>query len=396
MNRTYPVSLYIHIPFCTKKCGYCDFYSISGGSKYHASVLDRIIDQTNFFIKTNSVSEIYTLYIGGGTPSALPLKMLDEFLNTLTGILPLGPEGLQEFTVEVNPEDISKQLLEMLAWHNVTRLSMGIQSLDEKVLGVLGRNTTRAKTLSAAECVFANWNRNISFDLITSVPGQELKKTLDDLSILLDFFPRHISLYALTFEENTPITRKLEAGMIRKLSEDKAASIFDECARYLEDRGYFRYEISNFSRQGYESVHNKAYWEMKPYIGAGPSAVSTIPMKGKAVRIENMKSIKEFLLPEKSLHSGNYEVLPPSAFLLEHLLMGFRLTEGIEVKRIEDIFSMDFSEYFSKVLDKWSDRIVLKKGKLSLDKRGLEILNVFLTDVAGEIRTDFPADYIWP
>ena len=396
MDSAYPLSLYIHIPFCTKKCGYCDFYSVPGGSKYYIPVLDRIITQADYFIKSNPVSGIYTLYIGGGTPSSIPLKTLDKFLTALSSILPGGPEALQEFTVEVNPEDVSKPLLEMLAEHRVTRLSMGVQSLDEKVLGVLGRNTTRAKTLAAAQCVSDNWNRYFSFDLITSVPGQEVKETIGDLRILLGFSPGHISLYTLTFEENTPITRRMEAGKIQRLSEEKEASIFNECSNYLQEAGYSRYEISNFSRPGFESIHNKVYWEMKPYFGAGPSSVSTIPRKGKAVRIEIPGSIKAFLASGKSVSGGTTEVLTPADFLLEHLLMGFRLTKGIEIKRIEDIFSLEFFKYFSNTLDKWSKYLVQKEGYLSLDRRGLELLNAFLTDAAVEITPDFPEGYRWP
>ena len=386
MDTAYPVSIYIHIPFCTKKCGYCDFYSISGGSGYYSSVLERIILQLKTFIAKNPVIDVYTVYIGGGTPSSLPLNLLESFLSALEDIL---PSNVEEFTMEANPEDIHKPFLEMLFSHHINRISMGVQSLNESVLKVLERNTSRYKTLKALDCLASNWQENISFDLITSVPGQETADTLRDLQTLLKFSPGHISLYTLTFENGTPLTKKLEEGTIHKVSEEHEAAIFDGCTDYLEDNGYYRYEISNFSSPGEQSLHNKVYWDLNPYFGAGPSAVSTIPFQNKALRIENPRDMKSFL-------HGNFELINSQSFLLEHLLMGFRLIKGIHVGRIESIFPIDIFSTFTRTIDSWSRNLKFNEGYLSLDRSGLMLLNKFLSDIAAEIPEDLPENYSWP
>lgn len=386
MSTPFSVSIYIHIPFCTKKCGYCDFYSIPGKNSYYNSVLERILLQVNTFINKNPAAGVSTVYIGGGTPSSLPIGTLENFLNTLEAIL---PSGVEEFTMEVNPEDVNKLFLEMLSTHRINRLSMGVQSLNKTVLKVLERNTSRSKTLQALDCLASNWQKNKSFDLITSVPGQKVIDTIQDLKTLLKFSPDHVSLYTLTFESGTPITKRLEDGIIHKLSEDQEAAIFEGCTDYLEENGYLRYEISNFSKPGNESLHNKLYWDLHPYFGAGPSAVSTIPFNNKALRIENPRDIKNFSY-------GSSELINSQSFLLEHLLMGFRLIRGIHVRRIESIFPIDIFSTFMRTFESWSRNLKFNEGYLSLDRNGLMLLDKFLSDIAAEIPEDLADTYSWP
>lgn len=386
MSTPFSVSLYIHIPFCTKKCGYCDFYSLSEGNSYYKSVLEGIILQVKTFFNTYHAAGVSTVYIGGGTPSSLPIGTLESFLNTLEGLL---PAGVKEFTMEVNPEDVNKPFLEMLSAHRINRLSMGVQSLNKTVLQVLERNTSRSKTLQALDCLASNWQKNKSFDLITSVPGQTAIDTIHDLKTLLKFSPDHMSLYTLTFESGTPITKRLEDGILQKLSEEQEAAIFDSCTDYLEENGYHRYEISNFSKPGKESLHNTVYWELHPYFGAGPSAVSTIPFNDKALRIENPRDIKNF-------SNGSRELINSQSFLLEHLLMGFRLIKGIDVGRIESIFPIDIFSTFTRTIDSWSRNLIFSKGYLALDRNGLMLLDKFLSDIAAEIPENLSETYSWP
>ncbi len=386
------VSIYIHIPFCRKKCGYCDFFSVASGGPVYRAVLEKTLRQVRSFVFSNSVRDIRSLFIGGGTPSSLPLPLLDWFLGSLTDIL---PSAGTEFTVEINPEDASEPLFEVLEKHGVDRLSMGVQSLNEETLRMLGRNASAEDTRKALKLAAGRWKGRRNFDLITSVPGQSRDNTIEDLKRVLSFNPDHISLYTLTFEENTPITGRLKKGLIKKQPEESEIRTYDAAIDLLEDEGLYRYEISNFSVPGSESVHNTAYWELRPYFGAGPSAVSTVSSPEGPLRIENPRSIESFL-SEKPEGRITVELIAPESFLLEHLLAGFRLVRGIRVDRIEEVFGIDFPEYFSRTLNRWEKHLSPDDGCLSLDRDGLRLLDSFLSDLAAEIEVGTVKECRWP
>lgn len=386
MNPRYPLSIYIHIPFCRKKCGYCDFYSVSNGKNYYRDVLNGILRQLRIFLDKNNYLEIHTVYIGGGTPSSLPDSILDSFLTELKKII---PDTGKEFTIEINPEDVTDHLLDIFKRHGIDRISMGIQSLNIRLLEILGRNAAKESSLKAMETISGNWQGKINFDIITSIPGQTVDNTLNDLETVLSYSPDHISLYTLTYEDNTPITGRIESGIISRVPEETESLIFNESINFLEKSGYGRYEISNFAKPGAQSVHNMAYWTMNPYFGAGPSAVSTIPGKSGPVRLENSRDLTNFT------NIISEDITAPS-FLLEHLLMGFRLVEGICVDRIENIFSIDFFKYFSNALGKWENNLQFKEGKISLDRNGLQLLNRFLLDMSSEISDNLEGLCRWP
>ncbi len=387
------VSLYIHIPFCHKKCSYCDFYSISNGNDYFSGILDGILDQIRMFFKRSGSPEISTVYIGGGTPSSLPLPVLDRFLSDLERLI---TDNVFEFTIEANPEDISPDFLKMLLDHRIDRLSMGIQSLDEKILKVLGRNTDRNITINALDCINLNWQRKKSFDMINCVPGQNTAGALRDIAEVISFNPDHISLYSLTFEEETPLTKLLNNGKFKQISENLGLDIYEKSIDFLEDSGFHRYEISNFSRQGKESFHNIRYWKMRPYFGAGPSAASTLPGHAGPLRLENPRNIDEFLKGEQLNWMISIEDIPVYSFLFEYLMMGFRLTLGIDTDGFKNIFNINFYSSFRRTLTLWAQRLVRNENFLALSREGLRFMDSFLADLVTELDDFSTISCNWP
>ncbi len=391
--RSSSVSLYIHIPFCRKKCSYCDFFSVTDRKGSYQRVLDEIILQIENFLAISSFPHIETIFIGGGTPGSLPLSLLDSFLSKLTKII---TDKGGEFTIEVNPEDVTKNLLEILERRGVNRLSMGVQSLNEKLLTVLGRNTGSKRTREALDCIQKYWKGQKNFDIITCVPGQQKKDTLHDLKTIMKYHPDHISLYTLTFEKGTPLFEHLHNGRMTKLSELFETELYEESLEFLESSGYYRYEISNFAKKGCESTHNMRYWEMKPYFGAGPAAVSTVLQRAVPVRIENPRDIDIFLKGKETNWGSSLEILEPSTFFFEHLMTGFRLSKGVDFEKISKIFSVDALSLFPRTFSSWNSFLHENGPFLSLTKKGMNLLDAFLTDLAGELDASRINTCRWP
>ena len=390
-------SLYVHIPFCHKKCSYCDFFSVTqentNEGNLYRTVLSETLNQIKYFLVSCGFPEIETLYIGGGTPTSLPSGILNRFLSDVRNLI---PRIHGEFTVEVNPENVTQELLQILEKRGVTRLSMGVQSLNDNVLKILGRNTDSERTRSALACIDRHWPGQKNFDIITGIPGQNMEEALSDIKSIAAFDPGHISLYSLTFEAGTPLYRKLNSGNIKRLPEDVEIAMYEASLNLLESAGYNRYEVSNFSKTGFESVHNLRYWEMKPYFGSGPAGVSTIPGRSGPVRVENPKNIDLFLGGEENKWGWVYEKIAPPSFFIEHLMMGFRLVRGINVQRIKQVFSVDLQTVFPRTLHRWEPFLHQNGSFLALTRNGLNLLNSFLSDLLNEFDPLYIKTCTWP
>ena len=263
------VSLYIHIPFCKKKCSYCDFFSspcsLQKDKKYVPdSYLTALCIQAESYAKIFNVESWKTIYIGGGTPSLLTAEQLEFLLGGIKKAAVFADEC--EVTMEMNPDDISESLLAAAKKSGVTRISVGIQSLSDEVLKAVDRRCSRQTSLTALELLHKKWQGGFSADLISGLPldsREQLEKTICEL---LSFEPDHISLYSLTLEEETPLGRAVFSG---NLEYDYETA--DDCwlagRNLLEKNGYRQYEVSNFAKPGFESIHNKTYWKLENYIG---------------------------------------------------------------------------------------------------------------------------------
>ncbi|MCD6397726.1 MAG: radical SAM family heme chaperone HemW [Spirochaetaceae bacterium] len=376
-------SLYIHIPFCIKKCSYCDFYSCKLGTESEIqSVLNRILEDTVFFLESLGNPEVRTLFIGGGTPSSIPSHILRKFLEKLNIIINIKP---YEYSIELNPETVTREVLSILEENSINRISLGVQSLDDRVLKVLGRNTNSIRTLKALETIKKYWTKSFSADLINAVPEQTLKIALSDIRQINYFKPDHISLYSLTFEAGTKLFSRLEIGKIQPIKDSDDIFMQKESINLLKSMGFNRYEVSNFAKNGKESLHNLNYWKMGSYLGIGPSGASTLLTNAGPLRLSYKRSISNFLNSKTIADRTEQELINPESFLLEHLMMGFRLKNGIDIEHINSVFNLDIEDYLKTVIGKWRRVIKLTETSIYLNSNGLALLNPFLVDVASLI-----------
>ncbi len=324
--------IYLHIPFCRKKCDYCDFPSTAvWDQELLGDYLRALLQDLKASLPT---WQDYTIYLGGGTPSILPPGLLEKLFSTLKDLLP----HPLEFTFEANPESITREKLEVLAQAGVTRLSLGIQSFNDRHLKVLGRVHTAKEAREKAEMAREYFD-NLNLDLIFSIPGQDLKTLKKDLDTTLSLAPQHISAYSLTLEGTTPLVRRTERGELIMPSEDQWLAMFLLISQELKGHGFRRYEISNFAVPGRECLHNLIYWENGEYLGIGSSAVSHLNGK-RLFREREPKGYVDQVLKGKS-PVVEKEVLPPWQKALETALVGLRTTRGIDPKAIEDRWGVE-------------------------------------------------------
>lgn len=261
--------LYLHIPYCSSKCYYCDFYSGSGlghESEYIAALSDE------YRLRIGEIKEDFkTVYIGGGTPSSLSRDNLVLLLDSVSRMVNLNT--IEEYTVEVNPEDVREDLLKTLKAHGVNRVSMGIQSLNDDELAAVGRRHTAMKAIESARLV-AQYFSNYSFDLIFGLPGQSIESLKSSLDQLIELRPPHLSVYLLSYEPGTRLHARLSSCKVQETDEETSQQMYRLIADTLAQAGYTHYEISNYALPGYQSRHNTSYWFSVPYLGLGASAHS--------------------------------------------------------------------------------------------------------------------------
>ena len=342
--------IYIHIPYCRSFCTYCDFYSevASRCSAYgvYAEALSAEIAARDEEIRknVNDPSGIDTLYIGGGTPSVLPLHVFESVLDSLSRVG--GVNRFKEFTVEVNPEDVVEKghsYVEGLLRLGVNRISMGVQSFDDAILKWMNRRHDSARAVQAYSILEECGVENISIDLIFGLPqlsSDDWKRGLDRALGISPSGrpPRHISSYQLSVEEGRALAALLAKGKWEEASDQVCAQQYESLCAALRDAGYHHYEISNFAQPGYEAVHNSAYWRHEPYIGLGPGAHSFTP-GSRLVRQWNESDLGAYIEAGKM---GDFakvcggEVLTEEQVVLEKVMLGLRTSEGLP-----EVFLMD-------------------------------------------------------
>jgi oxygen-independent coproporphyrinogen-3 oxidase len=326
-------SLYIHIPFCKRKCIYCNFYSDIYDENTARSFVDALVPQIGLIDFRPS-----TIYIGGGTPSALAVGLLSGLLKSLQKVMSPGAE----FTIEANPESLSEDNLKLFLDHGVNRLSIGVQSMRGEKLRKLGRIHSAAKAKESVCLASRRGFSNISVDLIFGVWGESPESWKKELEEAVRLPITHVSCYELTYEKDTPLYEALENKSVAPLDEDETASMYEAAIGALALRGIKQYEVSNFARPGYECAHNMNYWENNEYLGLGPSAVSYL----NGVRRKNISDINEYLLrfeEERSLIESE-EKLSPIKRARETAAIKIRTRDGIDFKWFKEKTGYDFLE----------------------------------------------------
>ncbi len=333
--------LYVHVPYCKQKCIYCDFYS--GGSRiadwrrYVKGVLNELEARL-----PELPHVISTLYFGGGTPSLMPK---DAFLHLVDGIRRLagGRMALEEFTLEANPEDVTREMLETWRQAGVDRLSIGVQTLEDELLRKIGRRHDASRALEALDESLSVFD-NVSVDVMFGIPGQRLESWEQTLKTLIERKPPHVSCYSLMYEPGTALTLLRDRGDVKEADEDLSGEMYMEMRTMLESNGYEGYEISNFALPGFRSRHNHSYWTGKPYLGLGPAAHS---YDGDRLRSANPGDVKGYLkafAPEKG-EWGEWkrqeERLSDEELWEEMILTRLRTSEGVLLDEVRSRFGED-------------------------------------------------------
>ena len=390
------ISLYVHVPFCRQKCDYCDFFSIPSNrascvcpdEEYVRSVLNEI----RFYVKKYSVSRWKTVYIGGGTPSQLGAKLLFELVSGIKSAV--SDKTADEFTVEMNPEDLTEDILDSAQKAGVDRISTGIQALDQKALDSVNRHCPLQTAISSLELLQKKWKKKLSVDFIAGLPGQTCSSFKKQFETVFNFKNiDHISLYSLTLEENTPLYKKIESGKI-KWSQQKTDRMWILGRKILKENGFIQYEVSNFARTGAESLHNKVYWHLENYIGCGSGACGSVygEVSERWTNTCSIKNYENFWLdfnPESEIPESirQVEKIDLQTQEFEWLMMGFRLLEGVCSEEFKKRFGKSLEERIGVkdgLFFEWSKkhlaRSYKKDGKTfyALNERGLMLLNLFL------------------
>lgn len=320
-------SLYIHMPFCTHKCHYCDFYSIVDTQDRQTAFTDRLVRELAAIAPMAAPLE--TIFVGGGTPSLLRPELWQRVLSTLHAHFTLAPDC--EFSVECNPETVTDDLMPVLAAGGVNRVSMGAQSFNRAHLATLERRHDPERLPLAAETVRRAGIQRLSVDLISGVPGQTLPQWDADLTAALTLGTEHLSAYTLTYEPGTAMTARLLKGEFAKTDDDLEADMYEHTVATLRDRGLDRYEVSNHARPGAECRHNLAYWRQDNWLAAGPSASAHVD----GWRWKNTPRLDDYLNGDDDGFAKvcELEQPDPKRTLMDRMMTGVRLREGLDARR---------------------------------------------------------------
>lgn len=379
------ISLYIHIPFCAKKCSYCDFYSVkSKGIEEELSYTRALVNEIRE--RAELVKRWTSVYIGGGTPSLLSGSALSFIMKSVEKAAPF--DGA-EVTMEVNPEDVTEDLLSSMREAGINRLSLGVESFTPLALKSVSRRSNRDRILSALSCIKKRWHESFSLDLIAGLPGETRESFEESLKIALQYEPHHISVYSLMLEEGTELYRMYKSGKV-DLNEEEADEEWIKACNLLIDKGYLHYEVSNFSKRGYASTHNLSYWKLKNYLGVGAAAVSGFYNRDAGERRVNCKNValytaywlKDARKREEEKAAFAIEKLSKKDMMSEYFMLGFRLTEGVSRKEFASRFGCAFPKGVEEALQRWRKRgkLMEEGGRVSLTEEGRFFLNEFLLE----------------
>ncbi|HEK9983289.1 radical SAM family heme chaperone HemW [Streptococcus equi subsp. zooepidemicus] len=367
-----PTSAYVHIPFCTQICYYCDFSKVFIKNQPVDAYLEALIKE----FESYQINSLKTLYIGGGTPTAITAKQLDYLLSHLQQHLQL--DQLEEFTIEANPGDLTEDKIAVLRQSAVNRISLGVQTFNDKQLKQIGRSHTEAQIYTTIASLKEAGFQNMSIDLIYALPGQTIQQVKENVAKALALDIPHLSLYSLILEHHTVFMNKMRRGKLQLPTEDLEAEMFEYIISEMEASGFEHYEISNFTKPGFESRHNLMYWNNDEYFGCGAGASGYLD----GIRYRNRVPIQHYL---KAVADGNArlseEVLTKEEMMEEELFLGLRKKSGVSVSRFQEKFGLSFESRYGPVVRELQAQGLLVKDKdfVRMTKKGL-----FLGDSVAE------------
>ena len=369
--------LYLHIPFCAKVCSYCDFAVLSAPERVHARYVELVLREAELRHRRAACPVVpATAYMGGGTPTLLSPALLDELLSGLEvrGVL---PRGLEEFTVECNPENVTQARVDVLRAHGVRRWSLGVQSFEPSLLDAVGRRQSPAEARAALQTLLGTGDR-VSADLMFALPGQAIATFLRDLREVVDAGVGHVSFYGLSVEDRTLLGQRVSRGELA-VSEDLYADCYREGVEALRSMGLRRYEVSNFARPGEEGVHNRNYWRRKEYLGLGPGAhsfLSGVRVAGPRLFAPWARWVENGCPAEGMEH----DVLGPKEALTELVWLSLRQADGLDLADFKAMAGYPFELSFWERLRQrgW---VSSEGGKLRIEGEGWAFLDQAVSEI---------------
>lgn len=346
--------LYVHIPFCQSKCIYCDFYSMPDRLHQASEYVDALLIEAEARREEVKGEPITTVYVGGGTPSLLSEMLMEKLVTGLGRIFDMS--RVEEFTIEVNPDDVHVDYIRFLRSIGVNRVSMGVQSFRDEDLRLINRRHHADQAISAVGAISAAGIENISIDLIYGIPGQSQEDWKKNVEKAISLKVKHISAYSLMYEHGTRLSTMRDKGLVEEVAEESVAAMYDILVKALHHAGYQHYEISNFCLPGYHSRHNSSYWNFTPYLGLGVAAHSY----DGAVRrynpshlqdyLQAMKSHQPFAKAERCTEPERYD---------EYVMLRLRTASGLGIEALQEMFSPKFSDFFIR-----KAKVLLAQGLL--------------------------------
>ena len=371
------LGLYVHIPFCKRKCKYCDFISFACEENVYERYINALKNEIKVVSKNimPTIHEVDTIYIGGGTPSIIDSKYIEEIIETIYQNIKVA--GNAEVTIEVNPGTVTREKLEVYKKLGINRLSIGLQSANNDLLNLIGRVHTYEEFLDVYNMAREVGFTNINVDLMLALPTQTESVLVDSLLKVINLKPNHISLYSLISEEGTALEKEIEEGKYSLIDEEIERKMYHKTKNILEKNGYNHYEISNFAKKGFESKHNLNCWDQKEYLGFGLAAHSYYRDK----RFSNTQDLDEYINNiEKFIISKNvevHEIQDREAKAKEFMLLGLRKIDGVSISEFERRFRVHPLFYFRFEISRLEEEelIEVDLDKIRLTKRGLDLAN---------------------
>lgn len=383
------MELYVHIPFCVQKCAYCDFLSMPAESTVKQAYIRKLKEEIRVRSRACQDREILSIFIGGGTPSILQGHYIIEVMDTIRSCFAVLPDA--EITIECNPGTLTAEKLQAYRQAGINRLSIGLQSAQEKELQLLGRIHTYEDFLVSYDCARKQGFTNINVDLMAALPGQTLKSWEQTLKRVTMLKPEHISAYSLIIEEGTPFhklygyddeTRKKGEKPLFLPSEEEERQMYQFTREFLEKKGYIRYEISNYARPGRECIHNTGYWKRVDYLGVGLGAASLIDN----VRFSNIVKLTEYLntdFTDGESHYVDREELTKNRQMEEFMFLGLRMQEGINRNAFSEQFGSPVESVFGAALERMKQQGLVSEtgGQIRLTDLGFDVSNYVFSEL---------------
>lgn len=380
MMKNKKLGIYIHIPFCARKCNYCDFLSAPETRETKERYLSLLDREMQLYKEIVSAREADTLFIGGGTPSFLETDLTDKLLCSVKKWIPSG--NLKEFTIECNPNSVTEEKLNLYKEAGVTRISLGMQSACDEELKKLGRLHSVKEFEKTYELVRKHGFERVNIDVMAAIPGQTIESYKHTLEYVVGLSPEHISSYSLIIEEGTPFYEKYRENP--PVDEDTDRQMYDLTKEILGRHGYHRYEISNYAKEGQECIHNLKYWQGGDYLGLGLGAASCMEHE----RWSNVRGLTDY---EDRICRGQKPVeqteeLGEEEQKAEFMFLGLRCMEGVSAERFEKKFHQSVEERYGKVLHKYENMGLMRlvNGNWQLTEQGIDVSNHIFADFLPE------------